>query len=154
MVTKWRVYDPLALSLLIILLIVAAAGAYAWYSVYRPCEVSTVEDASALLVSQMKRYDKEYQFAATASRTMLLHPLRVLQQIHVETKEVVVPACMQTAKNELVDYMGTVIRAFRAYEAQETDATIRDLVNESETHYDNFAKELEGVKECAPFCIP
>ena len=76
----------------------------------------------------------------------------MLQQIHVDTEEVIELACMQTAKNELVSYMRAVIRAFRAYEVQEAGTTLRDLINESETHYDNFTTELEAVKEGAPYC--
>ena len=139
-------------TIVLVFLIATVVGTYAWFSLMNRCEVNAVEDASALLLSQMKRYDKEYQFTATVPYTSLMHPLRVLQQIHVDTEEVVVPACLQTAKNELVSYMRAVIRAFRAYEAQEANGTIRDLIDESEAHYDNFTAELEAVKECAPYC--
>jgi hypothetical protein len=61
---------------------------------------------------------------------------------------------MRTAKNELIDYMGTVIRAFQAFGAQEADSTVRDLIDQSEMHYDDFKMELDAVRECAPFCIP
>jgi hypothetical protein len=61
---------------------------------------------------------------------------------------------MQTAKEELVNYMGTVIRAFQAFGAEEAESTIRDMINQSERHYGNFNRELEAVKECAPFCRP
>jgi hypothetical protein len=60
---------------------------------------------------------------------------------------------MQTAKNELLNYMRTVIRAFQAFGAGEEDAMIRNLVNESNTYFDNFNTELEAVTKCAPFCI-
>ncbi|MGZ9166863.1 MAG: hypothetical protein ACXW4U_16955 [Anaerolineales bacterium] len=40
---------------------------------------------------------------------------------------------MGAAKNELIDYMGTVIRAFQAFGAQEADVAFREF---------------------APFCIP
>ena len=141
-------------SLLIVLLIIAAVGTYAWHYLSNPCEVDTVEQASALLVIQMKSYDKEYQFAATVPRNGLDRPVIVLQQIFLDTKEVVVPACMQTAKNELTSYMGAVIRAFQAYMRVEPDATIRGLLDQSATHFNNFHTELEAVKECAPFCSP
>jgi hypothetical protein len=144
----------LAASVLIVVLIVAAVGTYAWYSLFRPCEVNAVEEASSILVSQVKRYDDVYQVATAASRSSVFLPVGVLQQILMDTQQVAVPACMQTAKNELINYMGTVIRAFRAYAAQESDATIRELLNESDTHFDNFTTELEAVKECAPYCIP
>lgn len=141
-------------GILMILLIVAAVSTYTWYHLYSPCGVKAVEEASSLLLIQMKRYDKEYQFAATAPSTSIVHPVTVLQQIFMDTQEVVVPACMQTAKSELVNYMGTVIRAFLAFGAQEAKSTIRDLVNQSQTHYDNFYTELEVLNKCAPFCSP
>lgn len=139
-------------SVLIVLLAVAALGMYAWYFLYSPCELNAVEDASALLLSQMKRYDKEYQFAATAPRDGIIHPLVVLQQIHRDTRDVLVPGCLQTAKEELVNYMGAVNRAFQAFGAQEAEATVRELINQSEMHYDNFNTEMEAVRQCAPFC--
>jgi len=141
-------------SLLIVLFIVAAAGTYAWYSLVRPCEVTAVEEASALLFSQLKRYDDVYQVATAASRTSVVLPVSVLQRTLIDTQQVVVPACMQTAKDELLNYMGTVIRAFQAYGVGETDATVRGLIDESETHLDIFRTELKTVKECAPYCIP
>jgi hypothetical protein len=141
-------------SVLIGLLIVAVAGMYVWYYRYNPCKVSAVEDASAFLVSQLKTYDASYQFATTVYRTGLARPVNALQQIFMDTQTVAVPACMQTAKNELLNYMGAVIGAFQAYMAAETDATIRGWLDQSNAHYDNFNLELEAVNKCAPFCAP
>ena len=140
-------------SVLMVLLIVAAGGTYAWYYVFKPCEVNVVKEASALLVGQMNFYDEAYQFATTASRTSLVRPLTLLQQIQMDTQQVLVPACMQTAKNELINFMGAVHQAFLAFGAEQADATIRGLINQSETHYDNFTTELEAVNKCAPFCL-
>jgi hypothetical protein len=61
---------------------------------------------------------------------------------------------MEPAKNELTSYMQTVIRAFKAYEAQEGTAMIRDLLRQSDVYYENFNSELEAVNQCAPFCAP
>ena len=141
-------------SVLIVLSIVAAAGMYAWYYWYNPCEVDAVKEASTILVTQLKTYDGVYQVATTASRTSPDHPVNTLKQIFMDTQEVVVPACMQTAKNELINYMGTVISAFQAYRAGEADATVLGLINQSNTQYDNFNSELEAVNRCAPFCAP
>ncbi|MEO8354574.1 MAG: hypothetical protein ABI621_01540 [Chloroflexota bacterium] len=141
-------------SVLIVVLIIAAAGIYTWMYLYNPCEVSDVEDASAFLVSQLKTYDASYQFAATVYRVGLTRPVNDLQQIFMDTQAVAVPACMQTAKKELLHYMGAVISAFQAYMQEETEPKIRGLLNQSNTHYDNFTTELEAVKECAPFCAP
>jgi hypothetical protein len=133
---------------------IAAVGTYAWYALYRPCEVNTVEQASALLVNQMKRYDHACQFAATASRNSLVRPVGMLQHVLMDAQEVLVPACMQTAKTELISYMYAVIRAFQAFGALEPDETIRGPKDQSETHYDNFSAELGAVNKCAPFCLP
>ena len=141
-------------SVLIVVLIAVAAGTYAWYSLLRPCDVSAVETASILLVRQRDRYDHTYQFATSASREAIVRPVAELQQILMDTQQVAVPVCMRTAKNELIDYMGTVMRAFQAFGAQEADIAVRELINQSETHYDRFKTELDAVRECAPFCIP
>jgi hypothetical protein len=50
--------------------------------------------------------------------------------------------------------MKIVVRALRAYAAQEANATIMDLIAQSNQHYDNFFTELKAVKECAPICLP
>ena len=141
-------------SALIVLLIAGAVGVYIWIYVSNPCEVDAMKEASAFLVSQQKTYDAQYQFTTTVSRPELAIPVSMLEQISIDTKAVPVPACMQTAKNELLNYMGSVNGAFRAYMAVETDPKIRDLLHQSDMHYDNFNSELEAVNKCAPFCLP
>ena len=137
-----------------VLTLITLLGVYPWYLRYYPCEVNVVREASAFLISQRNTYDEAYQFATTVSRTSLEHPVNTLKFIFMDTQDVDVPACMQTAKDELIDYMGTVIRAFGAYGAGEADQAVWDLINQAETHYDNFTAELEAVNQCAPFCIP
>ena len=143
-------------SALIVLLIVTAVSIYTWYYHYLPrsCAVTAVEESSTILASQVKRYDDVYQSATAASQTSAVVPLAVMQQILMDTQQVSVPACMQTAKTELINYMGTVIRAFLAYTASEANTVVRDLIDESETHFANFTTEMREVKKCAPFCLP
>ena len=141
-------------SILVALLLLAAVGAYAWFFVFQPCELNVVEEASALLFSQMNRYEDVYQVAISASPNSVVLPVSVLQQILMDTQQVTVPSCMQSAKGELLDYMRTIIRAFEAYAAREPDATVRGLVDEAVTHLHNFDSELDAVQECAPYCLP
>jgi len=141
-------------SALIVLLIVAAVGMYTWFFVYNSCEVDAVQEASTILVTQLKTYDGVFQVAATASRTSPDHPVNTLKQIFMDTQEISVPACMQTAKTELINYMETVISAFQAYRAGEADATILGLVKQSDAQYANFKAELKAVNKCAPYCFP
>jgi hypothetical protein len=144
----------LGVFLFLMLAVVSTVGACAWYFWSHPCEVDTVRDASALLVTKRNTYDDAYQFATTVSRASLEHPVNSLKMIFMDTQDMDVPACMQTAKNELIDYMRTVNRAFDAYRAGESDPAVRELINQAETHYDNFAVELKAVNRCAPLCIP
>lgn len=137
----------------LIALLVVTGGAYAWFTFYRPCEVDAVEEASSILISQASMYDQVYQSAINAPPTLVDGPLITMQQTQMDTQSVVVPACLQTAKAELLNYMVVVIRAFRAYEAREPDETVRALVAKSNTHFDNFSAELKAVKKCAPVCI-
>ena len=138
---------------MVALLILTAAGAYAVYSLRSSCEVDAVEEASTFLTTQLNFYDRVYQVATTASRTAPDHPVNTLKQIVMDTQEIPVPGCMQTAKNELINYMGTVILAFQAYRAGEGDSKVRDLIRQSEAQYGNFKAELKAVSECAPLCI-
>ena len=141
-------------SVLITLLIIAAAGRYIWINVYNPCQVDAVQDASALLTSQLKRYEDLFQATTGVSKNSVVLPVTMLQQIVMDTNDVTVPACMQPAKNELINYMQMVIRAFHAFGAGEPDAAVRELIAQSNTHYVNFTTELDAVNKCAPFCFP
>jgi len=152
-VQKSRRFPWLA-SALIVLLIVATAGSYTWYSLQRSCDVDKVKDASTFLGRQLKTYDHVYQVAVTADRTSPNHPVNLLKQIFMDTQEIIVPSCMQTAKNELINYMGTVISAFEAFRAGEADATVLGLIKQSDAQYMNFHEKLKAVNKCAPFCIP
>ncbi|MDQ3004871.1 MAG: hypothetical protein M3R47_05740 [Chloroflexota bacterium] len=139
---------------LIVFMIIAATGTYTWYTLFRPCEVNAVNDASDFLIRQLKTYDHVYQVAVAASRTSPEHPVNLMKQIFMDTQQIIVPACMQTAKNELINYMGTVISAFQAFRAGEADATVLGLVKQSDAQYMNFHAELKAVNKCAPFCLP
>jgi len=145
---------PWLAGALIVFLMVATAVTYTWYSVFRPCEVNAVRDASDFLTRQLKTYDHVYQVAVAASRTSPEHPVNLMKQIFMDTQQIIVPACMQTAKNELINYMGTVISAFQAFRAGEADATVLGLVKQSDAQYMNFHAELKAVNECAPLCLP
>lgn len=138
---------------LIVLIILAPAGVFAWRYLYNPCEVEAVKNAFDSLVIQSKMYDRVYQSAVDGDRTSLDYPVTVMQQTFMDTQTVVVPMCMQTAKGELLNYMETVIYAFRAFGAGEADDTVRDLVQQSNGHYHNFISEMEAVQECAPYCF-
>lgn len=145
---------PWLAGTLIVLLILTPVSLYAWRYVVNPCEVDAVQEASSFLKTQLNFYDRVYQVAATASRTSLDYPVLTMQQIMMDTQELPVPACLQMAKNELLGYMGTVIHAFRAWGAGESDRTIRDLLHQSDAQYANFRTELKKVDKCAPFCMP
>ena len=107
-----------------------------------------------MLVTQLTMYDGVFQVAVTASRTSPDHPVNTLKQIFMDTQEMPVPACMRTAKNELLNYMGAVINAFQSYRAGEADATVRGWIKQSDAEYTNFQAELKAVNKCAPFCLP
>lgn len=141
-------------GILIILLIATPVAAYAWMCLANPCEVNAVQDASVFLVTQLKTYDRVYQVAVTASRAAPDHPVNTLKQIFMDTQQLPVPACLQTAKDGLLRYMGTVISAFQAFQEGEADAAILDLIKQSEAQYANFNAELKAINECAPFCMP
>lgn len=137
-----------------IFFLIAGVSIYWWYDLARSCDVRAVEKASTRLLRQRDRYDHSYQFATSAARDAIVRPVAELQLILMDTKQVAVPGCMQTTKKELIEYMRTVIHAFQAYGAHEADAAVREFLDQSDAHYDNFAQELESVNQCAPFCFP
>lgn len=141
----WASFGALAL-------LAAAAGLYSLFFVRTACDVPAVERASFLLVHQMERFDHSYQFATSAAPDKIVRPLAELQQILMDTQTVEVPGCLRAAKGELVAYMGSVVRAFLAYQAQEADL-VRELVGQSDIHYEEFHVEMDQVMECAPWCF-
>ena len=150
---KIKRFRPLAGALLALLIVAAAGSLYARYALRSSCDLNAVKETSTILVTQQRMYDGVYQVAVTASRSAPDHPVNTLKQILMDTQEVDVPACMQTAKKELVDYMGTVILAFDAYRAGQADTAVRDLVQQSDAQYASFRAQLNAVNECAPYCI-
>lgn len=142
------------LGVLFVLLLIGCVGLYTAYYLRASCDELAVEKASHFLLGQRDRFDHAYQFAVTASPTSLDRPVGTLQLIVQAVKEAEVPVCMQTAREELTSYMGTVIRAFQAFGAAESDSTIQKLIHQSEVHHANFKRELEAVRKCAPFCLP
>lgn len=136
----------------VLVLLAAAVGLYAFFFVRASCDLEAVERASFLLLHQMERFDHSYQFATSAAPDKIVRPLAELQQIMMDTQTVEVPGCLRAAKMDLVAYMGTVVRAFLAYQAQEADL-VRDLVGQSDTHYEEFHVEMGQVMECAPWCF-
>lgn len=138
------------LAVALILLLVFATGMYGWQ---RSCDVNAVQEAAARLIRQRNSYDHSYQFATSVSSNAVVRPVAELQQILMDTQDVPVPICMQTAKEELVNYMGMVIRAFLAYGAKEPEGTVRDLIEQSNGHYDKFNTEMDAVQQCAPYCL-
>ena len=138
----------------IVILAFAGMGAFMWYFCNDPCEEAAVGQASTILISQMRQFDGVYASAANGTRTSIEYPVTVMQQILVDTQDVEVPACMQTAKDELIDYMGDAIRAFKAFQAEEPNGTIQGFLNSSYAHVRTFRIELNAVKECMPYCMP
>jgi len=134
-------------------MIVGALGVYAWYAVYGPCTRGAVNTASKALFEQVGAFEQAYQAASSANAVGLMGPMTSMQQILWDTREVEVPACMQPARNELITSMESAIRAFLATMNGETEATIQGLIQDSQTHLENFAAELESVNKCAPFCL-
>ena len=149
--TKPRFF--LRVGLFLALLAFASAGAFAWHSLNNPCEVDEVKQASAVLITQMRRYDDVYASAANGTRTSIDYPVTVMQQILVDTQEVEVPACMRAAKSELVAYMGDAIKAFKAFQAAESDAAIQGFLDSSYAHIRTFRLELDEIEQCAPRCF-
>ena len=140
------------LSAVVVVLLVAVVGMYARYSLRRSCEVDAVKEASTILISQLSMYDRVYQVAVTASRNVPDHPVNTMKQVMMDTQEVDVPRCMQTAKTNLVNYMRTVILAFDDYRAGKADKAVLDLIKQSDVQYADFRAELRTINECAPYC--
>lgn len=143
----WLFVGAVVASLLV------AASAYV-HSLSASCDPEAVEQASAVLFTQMTRYDDVYVSATNGTRDSIDYPLEVMKQILMDTQQVPVPACLQMARSELVDYMRNVIHAFQAFKAGEADLTIKGYLDESHVHVRVFITELERVEKCAPICLP
>jgi hypothetical protein len=144
----------LRVGMVIVLFAFALAGVTSWYISINPCEADDVEQATALLIIQMRQYDNVYASAANGTRTSVEYPVTVMQQILVDTQGIEVPACMRTAKIELISYMRDAIHAFRAFQSEEPDIRIQGFLDSSYAHVRTFRIELDALKECVPYCMP
>ena len=140
-------------SLVIFLLITVGGGLYARQMLLASCEVESVARASTALLTQMKEFDDVYISTTAGFQSSITFPVSVMQQIMVDTGRMPVPACLETAQSELIEYMRDVIRAFDAFEAGEADSVISGLLNDSYAHVRVFLQELREIEACAPLCI-
>ena len=140
-------------GLLLAGLVIAAVSVYTWYAVYGPCGRGTVDTASAALIDQLKAFEVDFQSAASMNPIGLVGPVTHMEQTLWDTREVVVPACLQAAKNELATSIESEIRAYLAIMSQKPEKTVKKLKEDAQTHLQNFADELEAVNRCAPFCL-
>jgi hypothetical protein len=143
---------PWVISLIILLCVAATAGGFGWYYFDGPCGVSKVKEGTTALVDQRNIYGGAYQVAASTSLISLSGPVGELQKIQRDTEKIVVPACMESAKNELILAMDKAADAFRAFMAEKLDKEVSRHVKLSTTHLRKFTAELEAVNKCAPFC--
>ena len=143
---------PWVISLIILLCVAGTAGGFGWYYFDGPCGVSKVKEGTTALVDQRNIYGGAYQVAAGTSLISLSGPVGELQKIQRDTEKIVVPACMESTKNELILAMDKSADAFRAFMAEELDEEVSRHVQLSTTHLRKFTAELEAVNKCAPFC--
>ena len=137
---------------IMLFLILAAVSGYTWFALYGPCTVDTVETASNAMLDQLQRFDVIYQSIPSLTPLELFDPMTQLQQILIDTKNVVVPACLLIAQNELIIGMETLMRALLAVMESRPEATATGLFEKSTAHLDNFKAELKWIDRCAPFC--
>jgi hypothetical protein len=135
-----------------VILIVAAVGIYSWLYLYGPCGVKQVESASAALLAQMNKFAAGYQSAPSMNPVALVGPVMQMQQTLMETREIMVPACLQTARIELLAAMESAIRALLASMESKPEATVTGLMDDSSVRLANFVAELEMFRQCAPLC--
>lgn len=136
----------------LLLLILAAVSGYTWFALYGPCTVNTVETASNAMLDQLELFDAIYQSIPSLTPLELFEPMTQLQRILIDTKKVVVPACLLIAQNELIIGMETLMRALLAIMESKPEAASTGLFKESTAHIDNFKAELKWIDKCAPFC--
>jgi hypothetical protein len=134
------------------ILIVAAVSGYTWVALFGPCTVNTVETSSTVLLDQLHRFDAMYQSTPSLNPVELFDPMTQMQQILIDTKKVIVPACLQIAQDELIIAMESIIRALLAVMESKPESTSTGFLEKSNTHRDNFTAELEWINKCAPFC--
>ena len=148
---RWRRFLLVA-GVLMVLLVVAGASIYTWFALYGPCTANEVETASAALTYQLELFDAMYQSITSLTPIAIIGPITQMQQILMDTKEVVVPACLQVARNELITAMEGLIRTLLAVMESKSEATITRLMKESTKHLDKFNEQVDLINKCTPLC--
>jgi len=149
---KQRGFTTSLISLFALLCIVLVVGGVGWHYFYGPCGVTRVKAASEKLSAQNQVFDDAYNVASSTARISLAQPVSELQRIQRETDAVPVPACMETAKTELVLSMDAAVKGFLAFMANESDSQVSTLFDSSVDHLMKFSDEMLAVDDCKPFC--
>ena len=150
---KTRGRFTIVLGAVLVILVVAAVSVYTWFALDGPCSKENVKTASIALLEQANAFEAAFQSVASTTPIGMIGPVTQMEHILLDTRGVVVPACMQVAKNELATSMESEIRAFLAIMNGESQKHVKDLMQDSRTHIENFADEMEAVNKCAPFCL-
>lgn len=140
------------MTLSVVVCIIVVAGGVGWHYFYGPCGVARVRDAERTLREEFQIYDDAYNIAASTARISLAQPVAELQKIQREAEKIEVPACMETVKNELVLSIDSAVKGFLAFMQEESDSSVRSLMDLSVDHMGNFNDEMDKVNECKPFC--
>lgn len=136
----------------VIVLVLASGGGFAWYYFNGPCGVNLVKEAAAQLQSKTEEFRDAFDVAASTSRMSLSGPVSDMQAIRRETNAIEVPACLENAKGLAVEGMQDAIDGFFAFLSEESDADVNDRILAGVGQIADASVEVEDVSACAPFC--
>jgi len=136
----------------LVMLIVTTIALGYWYYFLGPCGVDRVEKSLDRIDRINNKWLSSIELASSTSRIALAVPVSYLQAIRQELYDLVVPVCLDKAKDHLGYSMKFGIDGFLAFMADESDQTIKSQLDLMKDYTGLASTEIERIRSCAPFC--
>jgi len=140
------------LIIVIVLLVVVAGAGFGWYYFQGPCGTSKVNKAIDDMSTVAEEFDDAFAVANSTARMSLSGPISEMQNVKRNADDIVVPVCLENAKQLLVGGMQTSIDGFIAFLGQEPDDVVTSYFVDAGQQLAIATDEMETISECAPFC--
>ncbi len=95
------------------------------------CSKSAAKELTEQVEPLIDRFDDANERAGSTSRISLSPVIGEMQEVRRDFKDLEVDSCAEQAKEVMVDYMDKTIDAYIAFLADESDSTVRQLIEDA-----------------------
>jgi hypothetical protein len=111
-----------------------------------PCSQSNREKCADELDRLARKFFDGAKLANSTPRVSLGPMVADLQATRRDTEDLKVPACAESSKMTLVDYMNAAIEGYRLFMAQETDTKVNATFDEAIKNLESYRAAVAELK--------